>query len=541
MRLFSRAFLGFAALSLSACAVQPHPLSTAEQQALLTADLTQISVDAPSFEKPITLYEAFGRALKFNTTFRMAQMEKKLADKDADLALFGFLPNMSVSAGYRDRDDPSASSSRSYATGRESLESSVSQENVRYTGSLEASWSMLDFGMSWLRARQTANELLIREERRRKSIQTVLADVRDAFWRTVAAQRSTGKIDRLIKEADAALKKVKAAKEAGLENPMESLVFQRNLLTTVNELKALRQNLALAKMDLALLLHIPPGTDFSVDAGTKNGKSDPVPRIDAPLAELETAALFARPEIKEEMYRSRLAADDIRQTLIALFPNMSAAVSGQYDSNAYTLHNSWVQMSVDLTQDLVGLLKAPHRLAKSKTIEEIAALRRQGMALSVLSQVHIAAQQYRLEKDRFASLKRLTNVNRQIVQKAKSNLEAKTGRDVDLVRTKAEMLINNTRLQMAYARLQNSYGRVLVTLGVDPAEDLDLSHPVKDLAKAMAGRYDSVKTAVTSQSLARLTKEAQNPAPGKARPAKGLREIVQTQGVAALLDRRQDK
>ena len=47
------------------------------------------------------------------------------------------------------------------------------------------SWNLLDFGVSYYRARQQADQVLIAEERKRKVVQNILADTRNAYWRAL--------------------------------------------------------------------------------------------------------------------------------------------------------------------------------------------------------------------------------------------------------------------------------------------------------------------------------------------------------------------
>ena len=61
----------------------------------------------------------------------------------------------------------------------ESLRPSTSQERERTLANLNFSWNALDFGVSYYRAQQKADQVLMAEERRRKVVQNVLQDVRN--------------------------------------------------------------------------------------------------------------------------------------------------------------------------------------------------------------------------------------------------------------------------------------------------------------------------------------------------------------------------
>ena len=78
------------------------------------------------------------------------------------------------------------------------------------TGGVGLAWNLLDFGVSYFRARQLSDQKLIAEERRRKAVQTLVHDVRIAWWRAEAAQRLLPDADRLLAEIDQAIEKTRA-------------------------------------------------------------------------------------------------------------------------------------------------------------------------------------------------------------------------------------------------------------------------------------------------------------------------------------------
>ncbi|WP_244442591.1 TolC family protein [Azospirillum lipoferum] len=74
----------------------------------------------------------------------------------------------------------------------------------RRTGDLGFTWNVLDFGVSYLRARQSSNLVLVADERRRRVVQGILQDVRTAYWRAVAAERLLERIEPLERRVEGA-------------------------------------------------------------------------------------------------------------------------------------------------------------------------------------------------------------------------------------------------------------------------------------------------------------------------------------------------
>jgi outer membrane protein TolC len=199
-RLMSRntAKLVVALLALSGCAVTPKPLTNAE---LSTRAAKNVAEVVPAEQEPVAgqigLYEAMARALKYNLDYKTEMMEQALKTRELDITRYDMLPQLVATGGYAGRNTFAGASSLSLLSGRQSLEPSTSSERNIFTGDLTLSWDVLDFGLSYVRAKQKADEVLIAMERRRKVSNRIIEDVRVAYWRAVSAERLIDKLKQL--------------------------------------------------------------------------------------------------------------------------------------------------------------------------------------------------------------------------------------------------------------------------------------------------------------------------------------------------------
>src|SRR3954467_10185537 len=173
---------------LSGCAVAPKPITTAERSAQILSDKNAMFVGQDAISAPITLEDAIARSLKYNLDNRLKLMEEALATRQLDMANFSLLPKLTASAGYSSRDNEAGSSSMDLITGNRLPTSSTSQDKSHTATDLTLSWNVLDFGVSYFQAKQQANQGLILQERRRKVVQTMTQQVRQAYWQAVGAQ-----------------------------------------------------------------------------------------------------------------------------------------------------------------------------------------------------------------------------------------------------------------------------------------------------------------------------------------------------------------
>ena len=178
-----------AVIGLSSCAIKPISLTKDEVQSRVKEDRAVLTKDQEPISGPIDLYEAMARALKYNLDARVELMHKMLAQTQLDLAHYAMLPRLAANAGFDGRDNYSGGVGQSLVTGIPSLSPFTSSEKNVYSADLSLSWNVLDFGLSYIRAKQASDDVLIAEEERRRVANRVMQDVRSAYWRAVSAER----------------------------------------------------------------------------------------------------------------------------------------------------------------------------------------------------------------------------------------------------------------------------------------------------------------------------------------------------------------
>jgi outer membrane protein TolC len=161
--------LAFAIAGLSACSINPVPLTDAENKARAAEDGGKLQKDQERVSGPITLHEAIARSLKYNLDYRVEMMHKTLAETQLDLTHYDMLPQLVTNVGIDSRNNWSGASSRSLVPPYiESLRPSTSSDRDIFNAQLGLSWNVLDFGVSYFRAHQAADQVMIREEEKRK-------------------------------------------------------------------------------------------------------------------------------------------------------------------------------------------------------------------------------------------------------------------------------------------------------------------------------------------------------------------------------------
>ncbi len=454
------------ALLLGACALQPRPLTTAETGQRIDRDLATIFAGQEPLSGPITLHEAMARAIRYNLDHRVQIMEEALAQRQFDLARYDMLPDMVAQTGYAGRSNTSGAFSENVFTGEESLVTSTSLENNRYVADMAMVWNVLDFGVSYYTARQQAERSMIAYERRRRAIHSIIQDVRNAYWRAVAAELLLDRIPPLLGRVEAALAAWRRIETQALQPPLEALLAQRQLLETRRQLEALRRELVLARSQLAALINVRPGSDFRVVVPPADAYQLPV--IDATPPEMELVALANRPELREEDYQTRVARYEVRKAQLRLLPGLEFDAGINFDSNRFLLHNFWSDYGIRVSWDLLSVISGAPQVRFAEAQQDLVEARRQALTMAVMAQVYVSWLTYEEALDVYATAHELNRVESRIVDRMRATRQVGRSGELDLIQAELRALVGTLREQLSYAQLQNAAGQVFVSVGADP-------------------------------------------------------------------------
>lgn len=242
-----------ASIDLSSCAVKPIPLTRDEVRSRMQEDRAVLTKDQEPVSDAIDLYDAMARALKYNLEARVELMHKMLAQTQLDLSHYAMLPRLAANAGFDGRDNFTGGVARFLVTGQQQIQPFTSSEKNIFSADLSLSWNVLDFGLSYIRAKQAADDVLIAEEERRRVANRVMQEVR-----AVSAERILPSLKLLNEWVSSALDKAQAVQDEKLSTPLVPLQYKLDLLNTQRYVQQLFRELSTAKLQLAALINLPP-------------------------------------------------------------------------------------------------------------------------------------------------------------------------------------------------------------------------------------------------------------------------------------------
>jgi outer membrane protein TolC len=485
------------ALTLAGCAnFAPKPYSHDQVSERIVQDRASMYADQEPVTAPIGFHQAVARALKYNLDYRLKLMESALAKNLVDVTQQEMLPKLIAGAGYSSRNNDSGGTSIGIQSGQETLSPSTSEQRYHRLADLDLTWSTLDFLVAYERSQQKADEVLMAEERRRKVMQNVVQDVRGAYWRALGAQKMIKQVNTLLDQVDGAIKTTRIAEERGLIPRQDSLAYQRALLDAMSIMATRRQDLELARAELAALMTLPPGTQFQLMDETEEA----LPTANFDIAKLELSALANRPEIMEEWYRKRVSENDIKIAKTELWPSLSVDLGTHYDSNAYLYNNDWNNAATRVSWNLLGLLKAPALNEAQDNQNKTSDLRRLSLSMAVLTQVRVAAQRYALASEQLRFADDSLRVDQSLLALAKANSQVSAGSELEFIRADARTLLSRYQRYAAYSDAQAAWGRLYNSIGLDVLPDTIASHDVQSLARELKKTMSSSATVNLSRA-----------------------------------------
>jgi outer membrane protein TolC len=453
------------ALLLAGCGVEPKPLTDAERRAEVQTDLKAMFAGQEPLDHPLSLPEAYRRAVKYNLDRRVKQMEEAVAVDGLSVANLDMLPKLTADAGYLNRSNTLAESSTSILTNRQSLEPSTSTDSNRGITGLSFSWNILDFGVSYFAARQSADRVMIALEHRRKVAQNLVRDVRSAYWRSAAAQVLAGQIDRSIKEAEAALATSRSVEDEALRSPVEALRYQRTLLDLLRQLEEVRNRLMIAKTELAALINLPPGCDFTLDIPPDAQLTfEP---IDEPIDRLEQVALVRNPDLRELSYQARISVNEVHRSILSLLPGISFNYGPQYDSNSFLVNSWWGEGAARVTWNLMSLLTGAPGVHRARDSVKLAEAQRQALAMAVLTKLHLAYQQYLDAGKEYGRARTLAEVDERLYAQLSGRAAAEAQNELEPIVAGVASVASSLRRYESYSNMQAALGRLYDTVGID--------------------------------------------------------------------------
>ena len=446
--------VGLLAIFLVSCVARPERLDSASLSNFAEDKIQRVTANQEPVVRPITLYEAMARAIKYNLDFHVELYNELLENRQLSTANLEMLPQFFANSAYNGRNNDAGGSA-----------AIIKYDKNRFNGDAILSWNILDFGLSYIRAKQAANKVLIAEEQRRKIINRVIEDVRTAYWRAASADRLIAGLRKLVVRVRRAIKDSESLQKDGVSSPLTALTYQRELVEIQQRIQALQSNLTVAKTQLSALMNIAPGQKFQLEPGNlRIGLT----RLKLSADEMIFTALENRPEIRDVQYNMRINQKEAKAALLQLLPSANLFFNGNMDSDSFLLNSNWVGWGAKATWNLMQVFKYPAKKRLIQAKDELLDKRALAITMAIMTQVHVSRVRYANTRKLYFSAAKHLKIQRGILHQIRASAAADQASEQTLIREEMNTLASRVKRDIAYADLQNAYANIYSAMGLDP-------------------------------------------------------------------------
>ena len=294
------------------------------------------------------------------------------------------------------------------------------------------------------------------------------------------------------------------------------LVYKRDVLQYMLALRNHENSLYRAREELATLINVSPEELKLAPAGKVRPE-----KITTDVAALQDHALVYRAELREEAYKERIDAYEVRRETLRLFPGLTAISSINYDSNKYLYYSTWKEMGLQASWNLIDLLKGRKSLAAAKAQVDYTRERRLALSSAILAQAAISYYQYEEARNTFATTDALRDVEQGLLKVARDNEKAESGSVLESLRQNVASISAQIDADRAYADTQTALASLLVSIGYDLVPpDAAMDDPdvlVRDMAPVL-GALEKGKLPDVAPKGRLLKLDAASSAPAPAAP-----------------------
>ena len=193
-------------------------------------------------------------------------------------------------------------------------------------------------------------------------------------------------------------------------------------------------------------------------------------------------ALLNRPELMEERYQEQISTLEVKKAMIEMLPGLEFNVGSLYNSNFLLFENSWTEAGASISWNLFQIFSGPANKRVAETQVELDKARRLALSMAVITQVHLAHQRYQIALSDFEVTQDLVSVEERIQKHVEAEQKAAVENELAVIQSMASSLVAQMQNDLGYAEVQNSIGRILNSVGVDPLPGVSIDQDVSTLA-----------------------------------------------------------
>lgn len=440
---------------------------TGKRIARLSASYEHAQANSPAPESPLTLEAAIRYALLHNLSIRESEIEFAIQHETKSGQYLRMLPSLNVRGAFDSRSKYDASSSQTINGSRRNSYS-TSDDKTHSTADISVVWSLLDFGMHYIRALQNDEKVRISQEQLRRVRQQVAMDTAIAYYRAAAAEDTMRRCASLPRAIEIQLGVIE--QEAQMRNISTIEKSKRSLpfLNGLRRIEEIRGEAASAKAQLAKAMGAPRPRDIQL---AKNATDMLATHLPDDVDALVALALAKRPEMMAEDSRVRISEAEAKATLLQIAPNVSLSAGYSHDDNSFLLYEDWLTAGISMTWNLLSIPSRVKEHGASKQRVELERHKELVTAASIVMQVHLAAIDLAASARRLAMAERIEATHGDLIRAMAQTIRDGKANEGEVLLERVRYLSEYASFSRARAEHLSARARLAAAVGIDPCPD----------------------------------------------------------------------
>ncbi len=454
----------------SACMSTPVEYLSNNVQKVTDSFLRPAALPLDNAVQPITLETAQIRTLSHNSEF--ARQERRFVSdvKKSGRKAKDYLPQIYLNAFGQWRNNTNAAvgekvnSQDTNTVSNSQKDFYTGQDQVFGVSNLTATWDILEIGMSGLKANRRTISAFKQGEQNQYLCHKLMVDVEHAYWKAVAYEQAAKRSVWLKSRIEYALELSQSNIDKKPDDKLGELMFQRELIDINRWYESIFRGLTSAKADLARLMNLPLGTEF-----TLSETQIPQHLGETTGSDVNTLIKLAyqnRPEIRQALYSHDLVKLGNKEAIINHLPALRLFLGANMDSNSFLLNQNFASAGLNLSWDILrlGQIGQTKRRGRNRLLDR--RYETEVLASAIMAQVMIAREQVQqLDHDLSLALKAL-KVQTQITDALQDSVKTENKSETYLVKEELMRELVTLRENLARAEFFTAKARLDQSIGI---------------------------------------------------------------------------
>ena len=398
-------------------------------------------------QEPLTLRDAVSSALRQNKSIAAIEAGAKVADARLLQAQSGRLPRVTYSEAYARSNNPvfvfsSLLTQHRFGPqnfGIDSLNRPDSLNN--FQSQLSGEQAIYDGGLTRSAMRSAELGRAMSKEDRRRAEMELTAYVIRAYYSVLLGAESLNTAKSAVKSAQADLRRADSVREAGMSTDADVLSIRVHLAAVREQEIRATADLDVARATLNDAMGLPLDTPHALATRLEPG----VPPAN-PLNELERTATESRPELRQSLLATKLAAEQGHVARAARLPQIGFRAMFEADRQRFVTWGgaNWMA-GVSMKWNLFDGFAAKSQIAEAKYAGERATAQTERAASAVKLDVRRAWAGVESSQQRIEVAKAAMAEADESLRITKNRYEGGLGNVTDLLRNETAVLESKTR------------------------------------------------------------------------------------------------